>query len=119
MYFLLVPQEAFDYIGSQRLVYDMLEDKFPWDASKRAEGPPLLKPTDIVQFLEMGQVALLDEGAMWAHTDPLADTKPQVRGSTTPKLCLANLVIPAQSFLVKYHVGEKMFITHILNHLLN
>lgn len=55
--FLLFNGETFDYIGSQRMLYDMLNDDFPVDGL----GPnnnilPLIKPADIKLYVELSQM---------------------------------------------------------------
>lgn len=43
------PQETFDYIGSSRMVYDMENNKFPWDLD------------NVHSVLEIGQVCTVAE----------------------------------------------------------
>ena len=64
------------------MVYDMEQNTFPWNATGKAEGPPLLKPGNIEQYLEVGQVGLDDQRAMWLHTDPLSNDTKEVSSRT-------------------------------------
>ncbi|NXP73353.1 NICA protein, partial [Ramphastos sulfuratus] len=52
--------ETFDYIGSSRMVYDMEKEKFP------------LRLDNIHSFLELNQVALMNDSRLWMHTDPIS-----------------------------------------------
>lgn len=53
----MIFQESFDYIGSSRLVYDMLKEKFS------------MKLSYISHIIELNQmVSSKDE--FWVHTDP-------------------------------------------------
>ncbi|XP_030043328.1 nicastrin isoform X2 [Microcaecilia unicolor] len=56
--FVFFQGEAFDYIGSSRMVYDMKHDKFP------------IKLENIYAFIELNQVALRKNSVLWMHTDP-------------------------------------------------
>ncbi|XP_038017912.1 nicastrin [Motacilla alba alba] len=58
--FVFFQGEAFDYIGSSRLVFDMEQDKFP------------LRLENIGAFLELGQVSLRNDSVLWMHTDPVS-----------------------------------------------
>ncbi|XP_053331183.1 nicastrin [Spea bombifrons] len=52
--------EAFDYIGSSRMVYDMEKGRFP------------VKLENIHSFVELNQVALRNNSNLWLHTDPVS-----------------------------------------------
>ncbi|XP_029380568.1 nicastrin [Echeneis naucrates] len=52
--------EAFDYIGSSRMVYDMEKNQFPLDMD------------NIHSVLEIGQVGLRSDSKLWLHTDPVS-----------------------------------------------
>ncbi|XP_040267358.1 nicastrin isoform X2 [Bufo bufo] len=52
--------EVFDYIGSSRMVYDMEKGKFP------------VRLSNIHSFVELSQVALRNNSALWLHTDPVS-----------------------------------------------
>jgi len=60
-------QEAFDYIGSSRMVYDIEQRDFlP------------LTPESIGTFIELGQVELNNyTDSLWIHTDPVSSSKNQ------------------------------------------
>ncbi|PFX26799.1 Nicastrin [Stylophora pistillata] len=63
--------EAWDYIGSSRMVYDMDKNEFPPDPWK-VDGEKLtLNTGDIKYFLELNQLGL-SNGKLWAHSDPLS-----------------------------------------------
>ena len=76
-------QEAFDYIGSSRIVYDMLRQQFPVKPQSEADPAPI-SLQNIHSFFEVSQVGLHDNSKeVWLHTDPLSlqdkDIKTQVR----------------------------------------
>ncbi|XP_035287420.1 nicastrin [Anguilla anguilla] len=52
--------EAFDYIGSSRMVYDMEKGKFVIDLE------------NIHSILEIGQVGLRTDSKLWLHSDPIS-----------------------------------------------
>lgn len=52
--------EVFDYIGSSRMVYDMEKGRFP------------IRLSNIHSFVELSQVALRNNSALWVHTDPIS-----------------------------------------------
>nr|XP_033779025.1 nicastrin isoform X2 [Geotrypetes seraphini] len=58
--FVFFQGEAFDYIGSSRMVYDMENGKFP------------IGLENIDAFLELNQVALRKNSILWMHTDPVS-----------------------------------------------
>ncbi|XP_061462660.1 nicastrin [Rhineura floridana] len=58
--FVFFQGEAFDYIGSSRMVYDMQNGNFPF------------KVENIHSFLELSQVALRNSSDLWVHTDPIS-----------------------------------------------
>nr|XP_028566120.1 nicastrin [Podarcis muralis] len=58
--FVFFQGETFDYIGSSRMVYDMQNGHFP------------VKLENIHSFLELSQVALMDNFDLWMHTDPVS-----------------------------------------------
>ncbi|PVD27737.1 hypothetical protein C0Q70_12909 [Pomacea canaliculata] len=59
--------EAFDYIGSSRMVYDMQKDIFPSSATTAIQKINL---THIHQFIELNQVGLRsDNNSLWLHVD--------------------------------------------------
>ncbi|XP_029437535.1 nicastrin isoform X2 [Rhinatrema bivittatum] len=59
--------EAFDYIGSSRMVYDMEAGKFP------------IGLENIHAFLELNQVALRNDSLLWVHTDPVSQRNSSVQ----------------------------------------
>ncbi|XP_028401688.1 nicastrin-like [Dendronephthya gigantea] len=63
--------EAWDYIGSSRMVYDMINDAFPcYDETKCVLKHVGL--SNISDYLELNQVGLMD--TLWAHRDPKSDS---------------------------------------------
>ena len=66
-------QEAFDYIGSSRVLYEMQGGRFPVDFSDSDTNTNLQKInlTHIDQFVELSQVGMReDEDSLWLHVDP-------------------------------------------------
>lgn len=58
-------QEAFDYIGSSRMVYDIERQQF---------YPVKLESIGV--FIEIGQIGLYEEtNSLWIHTDPVSLNK--------------------------------------------
>lgn len=56
--FILFNGESFDYIGSQRIVYDMQQESFPTITNYSSEYPiPQIKLEDIDLFIELGQLS--------------------------------------------------------------
>ncbi|CAB3995125.1 Nicastrin [Paramuricea clavata] len=68
--------EVWDYIGSSRMVYDMMNGDFPDKGLKL----PRLDLSNIAYYLELNQVGLLDENSLWAHRDP--ESEEHVRSKT-------------------------------------
>ncbi|KAK7106252.1 nicastrin-like isoform X2 [Littorina saxatilis] len=63
--------EAFDYIGSSRMLYEMKKNRFP----AATGGNVKLQTIDmkhIAQFVELSQVGLRDQDSLWLHVDPKA-----------------------------------------------
>lgn len=91
--FSLLNGEAFDYIGSSRLVYDLKEGSF------RSLGGKLLKLDQISSVIEIGQ---LGEGPLYLHSNNFKDS-PIITNLKTSlnATILDNSVPPAsiQSFL--------------------
>ena len=67
-------QEAYDYIGSSRMVYNMQQGKFPNDPKSFGSSDIRLQNiglNHINQFVELNQVGRRDDaGSLWMHTDP-------------------------------------------------
>jgi nicastrin len=60
--FLLLNGEAYDYIGSSRVVWDMKNGVFPMKpSSSAAQEPPPLYLHNIALFVELGQISTLGE----------------------------------------------------------
>ncbi|XP_061189000.1 nicastrin-like isoform X2 [Saccostrea echinata] len=60
--------EAFDYIGSSRMIYDMDNNALPLN----------LKMNHIDKILEVNQLAFRDEGKIWIHSDPISRREPNI-----------------------------------------
>ncbi|XP_069797470.1 nicastrin isoform X2 [Narcine bancroftii] len=52
--------EAFDYIGSSRMVFDMVKGDFP------------IRLENIDSFMELNQIGIRTTSELWAHTDPIS-----------------------------------------------
>lgn len=67
-------QEAFDYIGSSRMLYDMQKGQFPVDTGDGDEGSLYLQNINLAhihQFVELSQVGMRqDANSLWLHVDP-------------------------------------------------
>ncbi|CAN7983242.1 unnamed protein product, partial [Ixodes hexagonus] len=71
--FLIFNGEAFDYIGSSRVVYDMEKGDFPMRPNPSMLQPSALKTDHISHFVELSQVAPLGETpTVYLHTDPIS-----------------------------------------------
>ncbi|CAH1796310.1 unnamed protein product [Owenia fusiformis] len=75
--FVFYQGEAFDYIGSSRLAYDMSKGNFPYQFQDNGGTKDYMRLhpiglDNIESILEVNQVGLSDEGSIWAHTDPLS-----------------------------------------------
>ena len=66
-------QESYDYIGSSRMVYDMLHGSFPYDLDNAKTQPAFIQPENIGYFLELKQLGLMQDGKVYAHTDPITN----------------------------------------------
>lgn len=71
-------QEAFDYIGSDRMVHEMKQDNFPENQDKY--NLQEINLSHISHFVEVNQLAYRDQGKVWIHTDPVtrAHVEPEV-----------------------------------------
>ncbi|WAR06183.1 NICA-like protein [Mya arenaria] len=69
--------EAFDYIGSGRMVYDMQTKNFPESRNKK------INLNTISHFVEVNQLAYRDNGKLWIHTDPVTRPQSDVNNETT------------------------------------
>ncbi|XP_053561121.1 nicastrin isoform X2 [Bombina bombina] len=58
--FMFFQGEAFDYIGSSRMVYDMEKGRFPINLG------------NIHSYVELSQVAIRNNSTLWVHTDPVS-----------------------------------------------
>ena len=66
--FALFDGEAFDYIGSTKTIYDMLNDRFPVE---KTDSPTVaqLKFNHISHFIQLNQLAIHDDAShsLWIH----------------------------------------------------
>lgn len=62
-------QEAFDYIGSDRMVHEMKQNNFPENQDKY--NLQEINLSHISHFVEVNQLAYRDHGKVWIHTDPI------------------------------------------------
>ncbi|KAA0719584.1 Nicastrin Precursor [Triplophysa tibetana] len=60
IFFTFFQGEAFDYIGSSKMVFDMQRNEFVMDLD------------NVHSILEIGQVGLGSGGKMWMHSDPVS-----------------------------------------------
>uniref|UniRef100_A0A672ING4 Nicastrin n=1 Tax=Salarias fasciatus TaxID=181472 RepID=A0A672ING4_SALFA len=72
------PQETFDYIGSSRMVYEMMNNQSVVDLD------------NIHSVLEVGQVGLRPDSKLWLHSDPVSrrndSVNQEVCGNTQNRL---------------------------------
>ena len=68
-------KEAFDYIGSGRMVYDMEHRNFPLDYGHHLSEISLHHIDSIV---EVNQLAHTDEGKLWIHSDPVSGSNASI-----------------------------------------
>ncbi|XP_050034653.1 nicastrin [Dermacentor andersoni] len=79
--FVLFNGEAFDYIGSSRIVYDMEKGQFPLvnQSGSAKVQPANLALKHISHFVELSQVAPLGESStIYLHTDPVSTGSAEV-----------------------------------------
>lgn len=57
--------ETYDYIGSQRMVYDMLHGKFPVVTSDTENPVPAIALDDISLYIELNQLS--NSGNVFVH----------------------------------------------------
>ena len=71
--FVLFNGEAFDYIGSSRVVYDMQKGQFPQQLKHDVpvQNAPV-RLEDIDFFIELSQLGLVEDGQFYLHTDPVS-----------------------------------------------
>lgn len=74
IFFLLILQEAFDYIGSSRVVFDMQKGVFPaLLVNGIKEQPALINLNHISTFIELSQLSPANiSDSLWLHTDPVS-----------------------------------------------
>lgn len=84
LFFILVNGEAYDYIGSQRLVWDMMHGNFPKEKenwAKPEENMAEFKLDDVRLIIEIGQITDRGSHTLYLHsvtTDQ--ETKEKVKG---------------------------------------
>ena len=62
-------QEAFDYIGSGRMVYDMSRGEFPKSLKPGDPGPQPVGLEKLRAMLEVSQLGV--DAPVWMHSDPV------------------------------------------------
>jgi len=75
---MLLNGESFDYIGSSRLVYDMVEQKFPLPLTDNPSQSPLLGLEHIKYWIELGSLADHNEQNIYLHSDPISTNDSRV-----------------------------------------
>ncbi|XP_064651115.1 nicastrin-like [Lineus longissimus] len=71
--------EAYGYIGSSRMVYDMEKFKFPREYKTDVEEASNINMSHISHFIEVNQVGLRDGGDLWIHTDPISSRNTAIK----------------------------------------
>lgn len=76
--------ESFDYIGSSRMVYDMLGNKFPrpLNDDNPLQGP-LVSLEHIKYWIELGSLAAHNDSTVYLHSDPISSTNTSVDKQVT------------------------------------
>ncbi|UYV65466.1 NCSTN [Cordylochernes scorpioides] len=115
--FMVFNGEAFDYIGSSRVVYDMQKGIFPTTLDPEIENQPAqIKLEHISHFIEISQ--MVPNKTVWIHTDPITRESNKVdieemikfltnNTSVSPTFKVAKMSRPlppasVQQFLKKY-----------------
>lgn len=75
--FVLYNGEAFDNMGSGRMVYDMKTNQFPSKADNSNWYPAKVTLSQIAYILEFGQLGLVESKA-WMHHDPESAKQPDI-----------------------------------------
>ena len=73
-------QEAFDYIGSGRMVYEMERNDFPLPKDTHLSTISL---NHISSILEVNQLANRDENKLWIHRDPISSKNVNISAEVT------------------------------------
>ncbi|CAG9854280.1 unnamed protein product [Phyllotreta striolata] len=64
--FFLFNGETYDYIGSQRMVYDMIRGNFPLENADNLDVLPVIKPADVQLLIEISQLGNA-KGKFYVH----------------------------------------------------
>ncbi|ELT99023.1 hypothetical protein CAPTEDRAFT_123566, partial [Capitella teleta] len=80
--FVLFNGEAFEYIGSTRMLYEMENNFFPGFLQEDDIGAALIRPEHIGNFIEIGPVGIPEEDSLWLHTDPVIAANPSIKEKT-------------------------------------
>lgn len=67
----LLNGESFDYIGSSRMVYDMMGQTFPYPLSDNPSQSPLIGLEHIKYWIELGSLADRNP-TVYLHSDPIS-----------------------------------------------
>lgn len=94
-------QESFDYIGSQRLLYEMAAGRFPTHYNP-AWGPGLqtVNISHIGYFLELSQVALAHNRQLFMHSDPISLADSAINNTVSHVLAVVIIALFAHLYLV-------------------
>lgn len=125
IFFVLFNGESYDYIGSQRFVYDIMNDKFPMERDENIKNQvPLLSLSDIKLIVELGQFNLKKElfthHIQYKNPDQLNAFKEKLRKTASgyditvsEPMNTNNKLPPAslQSFLVEAENIEGLLLT--------
>lgn len=65
MLFVFFSGESYDYMGSQRFLYDMENGEFPLPAEEAGDLLPQIRPENISLFIEFSQLS--HSGGVYAH----------------------------------------------------
>nr|XP_039263381.1 nicastrin-like [Styela clava] len=76
--FVLFDGEAFDNMGSVRMVYDMSKDSFPFKKKEGKWQPRRINISQIKYIIEIGQVGHINKTA-YLHFDPLSASNSSIR----------------------------------------
>ncbi|CAK8685314.1 unnamed protein product [Clavelina lepadiformis] len=69
--FILFDGEAFDHMGSTRMMYDMKNGDFPVNRDSEKTQPPPVNLTHVSHIFELGQLGYIRDG-VWAHYNPIS-----------------------------------------------
>jgi nicastrin len=77
--FMFFQGESWDYIGSSRMVYDVINGKFPYQLDTTKEQPPILNLSDVMSVIELSQVGIqkdIDDPTYYIHQNNFNNVVP-------------------------------------------